>query len=277
MSGDFTKSGIKLLATPKAGGFNWELDITKDPNLDPNFDCEGDKCTAKSEGNLKYWNMPGHKVTYASGQPDGITNRLSIYFTGGKGHKQTHTWKNQTGFLWKSGDPKSFIVISTIRPHNSLASNIHHEASIKCRGGVHSGKGDPRASTIEMTHESGTAAPRYAREYNHPRYDYHAVDQAGPNAMQLNMVADKWFMRQLVSKIQTDGNVSYEYYININPFNNDGTVNNDNWQLYSKTIDKDGFDTGRYKVAAKWSAFLTTARTDGYKDIDISHHAFIEI
>jgi len=273
-----TKSGIKLMYAPKAGGFNWELDLTKDPNMDAHFSTEGDKCTAKSDANVKCYNMPGHTVTYASGAPSGITCRLSMYFDGGKGSAQTHTWENQTGFLWKDGDPKNFIVISTIRPHNSLSSTIHHEASIKCRGGLHTGSGDARASTVEMTHESGTGAPRWAREYNHPRYDYKAVDSAGTNARSCNMVADKWFMRQLISRELADGTgVSYEYYINVNPFNADGTVNNNTWELYSRTIDRDGVNTGQYTKAAKWSGFVTTARTDGYKDIDIGPHAFIEI
>jgi len=274
-----TKSGIKLMATPKAGGFYWELDLTKDPNQDSHFDTEGDKCTAGTDGsNVKFYNMKGHKVSYASGNPPGITNRLGIYFDGGKGQKQTHTWKNQTGFLWKQGDPKNYIVISTIRPHNSLASNIHHEGSIKNRGGIHSSLNSAAASTIELTHEMKGSSPRYAREYNHPSYDYKPVTEAGPNAKDLGMVADTWFMRQLISRVLDDGTgVSYEYWINNKPFNADGSVNNDNWQLYSKVTDKDGFNSGQYSIAAKWSAFVTTARTDGFKDIDIGPHAFIEI
>lgn len=275
---NLTKSGIKLMYAPKTGGFYWELDLTKDPNMDAHFSTQGDKCTAKSDANVKYYNMPGHTVTYASGAPSGVTCRLCMYFDGGKGSTQTHTWKDQTGFLWKDGDPKNFIVISTVRPHNSLSSSIHHEASIKCRGGTHTGSGDPRASTVEMTHESGTASPRWAREYNHPRYDYRAVDAVGTNARACNMVADKWFMRQLISKELADGTgVLYEYYINVNPFNADGTVNNNTWELYSRTIDRDGVNTGQYTKAAKWSGFVTTARTDGYKDIDIGPHALIEI
>jgi|SRR5215831_44744 len=279
-SGGFTKSGIKLLATPKSGGFYWELDLSKDPNQDPNFSTEGDKCTAKQEGNVKFYNMQGHTVTYASGAPSGVTNRLSIYFDGGKGQKQNYTWQNQPGFLWKSGDPKSFIVISTIRPHRSLASTIHHEASIKMRGGLHSGSNDPRASTVELTHElKGKATARWAREFNHPRYDYKPADKSGANTANLGMETDRWFMRQVISKLLPDGSgVSYEMYVNVNPFNPaDGSVNNDNWQLYSQTIDKSGLSTGNYNKAATWSAFLTTCRTDGWQDIDIGPHAFIEI
>jgi hypothetical protein len=266
------------MATPMAGGFYWELDLSKDPSSDPHFDTEGDKCVAGTDANVKFYNMKGHKVTYRSGGADGTTNRLNIYFDGAKGSKQTHTWKNQTGFLWKQGDPKNYVVISTIRPHNSLASNIHHEGSIKNRGGIHSSLNSAAASTIELTHEMKGSSPRYAREYNHPSYDYKPVNEAGPNAKDLGMVADTWFMRQLVSKELDDGTgVSYEYWINNKPFNADGSVNNDNWQLYSKVVDKDGFNSGQYSIAAKWSAFVTTARTDGFKDIDIGPHAFIEI
>jgi hypothetical protein len=240
-----TKSGIKLMATPKSGGFNWELDLTKDPNLDAHFSTEGDKCTPGTDQNgVKFYNMYGHKVTYASGMPDGITNRLSIYFDGGKGSTQTATWKTQKGFLWKAGDPVNYVVISTIRPRNSLASTIHHEGSIKNRGGLHSGSSDPRASTVEITHEMKGSSPRWAREYNHPNYDYKPTDVVGPTAKDLGMVQDVWFSRQLISRELADRTgVSYEYWINNTPFKSDGTFNNDTWQLYSKTVDKDGFNS----------------------------------
>jgi hypothetical protein len=263
--------GVQMLFPTKVGGPTFRLAPTDNPNSKPDFDLDGSTAGAlQTQNGVKFWNFAGKTVSYASGAPSGITCRISIYNVGAKGNTQTATWKTspKAATLWNGPGwgYTDFELTNYIRPHNTLASTIHHEGSNKIRGGNHTGSSDPRASCIELTHETGSAT-RAARELNHPNYDYFPIT-AGPGRTGASLIQDKWFGRKVVSVVNPDGvSTTNTFYIDVNPFDSTGKPNN-NWQVYSTYVDVTGHNTGQYTVAPTWAPWITTARTDGWKDED---------
>jgi hypothetical protein len=263
--------GVLMMFPTKAGGATFRLAPSDNPNSKADFDLDGQTASAQlTEAGVKYWNFSGGTVSYASGAPSGKTCRMNIYNVGAKGHAQTATWKSGGTIttLWNGAGwgYTHFEMTDYIRMHNSLASGIHHEGSHKIRGGIHTGSGDPRASVMEMTHETGSAT-RAARELNHPNYDYFGIT-AGPGRSGANLIQDKWFGRKCISWVDPGGtSTTTRFYIDINPFDANGKPQN-NWQLYSEYQDVDGHNTGQYTKAPTWAPYINTVRIDGWTNMD---------
>jgi len=270
--GGIGPDGVKQLFTPNASGASFFLG-TGNPNTIANLDAEGDTCTAGTQSNVSYWTIAGHGVHYSNGST-GRTVRLNISPTG----SQNWNWKTgaiSKGFIASPGDLNNHEMTIIFRPHSDL--HIHTSFSWKPLGGIHTGSSDPRASCIELDvpYQPEHSAPQFARELNHPDYDYVTL-----NANFSAFVVDNvWMGVKMVTWKNADGvSRTNRLYLNMTPWNPDGTVNNNSWQLYSEYIDKQGVNTGSYTQFTSWAGGAPcTARIDGWDSIDFAKLSAFEI
>jgi len=278
-SGAADQDGIVKLYADDTSKGAWFMSTVNNPNNDGSFntDASGSAVskTDSSSSNINYWNFPSGKVTYASGAPDGKTIRLNIYASGGKGHAQTNTWQTNPTFLYNQNDLRDIEHTCIFRLHSPLASNIHHEMASKTHGGVHSGSHDPRASCVELGPAivDGHSQSEFARELNHPDYDYVLATIKGANSFKVQ--AEQWLGIKHVAfnmpSKPTD--VLHRLYVNANPFDSNGNFQNQNWAFHSEYLDQDGANTGQYTRAAHWGAYVITWRCDGFDNMDVAYYS----
>lgn len=261
--------GIAMLFPPNPAGSGWNLGA-RNPNADPAyFDLNGDKATQGSENGISYWTTTGHKVSYASGAPDGVTVRLNIKPSGGA---QKYSWTNgalANGYLGNPRDLKNLEATVYVRVSNPKGT--HTSMNWKVRGGKHSSSNGDLASCVEMGVPYGGDAPKAARELHHPNYDYVKLTPKFPYQLQ----AGKWVGVKMVSYL-VPGGTKNQLYLDTNPFDASGKPRND-FKLYTEWMDKDGQSTGRYKQAATWAGWVTTFRVDGWNRVDFTHLSAREI
>lgn len=261
--------GIAMLFPSNTAGSSWNLG-TRNPNTDPTyFDLNGDKATQGSDNGISYWTTTGHKVSYASGAPDGVTVRLNIKAGGGS---QKYSWTHgalTNGYLGSPRDLKNLEATVYVRVSNPKGT--HTSMTWKVRGGKHSSSNGDLASCVEMDVPFGGGAPRAARELHHPNYDYVKLAPKFPYQLQ----AGKWVGVKIVSYL-VPGGAKNQLYLDTNPFDTSGKPRND-FKLYTEWMDKNGQSTGRYKQAATWAGWVTTFRVDGWNRVDFAHLSAREI
>ena len=256
--------GVVMLYPPAPGGTAWHLG-SGDPNAGGAFfDLDGDSATSSTENGVTYWTTHGHKITYASGAPDGITMRLDIIAAG---DTQLYDWQNGAlahGYLGSPADLKNLEATVYVRVHTN--NGTHTSMSWKIHGGRHTGSHDPRASCAELEVPYGGVAPKAARELNHPDYDYLDLTARFPY-----QVSDgKWLAVKIVSYFDPDGKSTHNaLYLDTDPFDAAGRPAN-HFQLYSEWDDVDGQSTGMYTQAALWAGWVTTFRVDGWQSVDFA-------
>lgn len=262
--------GVLMLFPSNPDGASWSLG-TRDPNkVDQTyFDLNGDKATARTENGISYWTTTGHKVSYASGAPDGVTVRLNIKASGGT---QKYTWRNgaiEHGYLSNPKDLKNFEATVYVRVHDF--NNTHDSMNWKLRGGRHSSSNAALSSCTEMSVPYGGDSPKAGRELDHPDYD--SVKLKPKFSYQLQ--AGKWLAVKVVSYL-IEGGTKNLLYLDTEPFDANGEPRN-NFRLYTEWVDEDGKSTGRYSRAATWGGWVTTFRVDGWKRVDFTHLSAREI
>ena len=238
--------GVLMLHPSKTDGANWSLGSRNPNTVDKTyFDMGGDPATAATENGLAYWWTRGHKVSYASGAPDGVTVRLNIKASGGT---QRYTWKNGAltkGYISNPKDLKNLEATIYVRVRDN--NGTHNSMSWKMRGGKHSSSDAALASCTEMSVPYGNKPPRAAREFDHPKYDY--VNLTPKFSYQLQ--ANRWLGVKIVSWLVPGGSMN-QLYLDTDPFDTAGKPRN-NFRLYSEWQDRNGTSTGRYKQAATWA------------------------
>jgi hypothetical protein len=224
-----------------------------------------------------FWRLTSGDITYADTGRHGRSMRANILASGGKGHQQVYTWKSTPlpKYLYNANDIKNYEWTAIFRCNNPVDPSTM-EAHFTCAfktGGIHTGSSDPRASCVDMetaTTETllgktyGVWRPRFARELNHPNYDYVNVDTQ--------------FMTYLVTHGKTVGlkHLGYQkssgFYhklmVDRDPINADGSLAN-NYVNYAQYTDINGKSTGRYAQNATWGSYMNTLRIDGYQTIDL--------
>ncbi len=255
--------GVVMLFPPNPNGSSWNLG-GRDPNTVDRtyFDLGGDKATPATENGISFWTTTGHKVSYASGAPDGVTVRLNIKASGGT---QTYTWRNGAathGYISNPRDLKNFEATAyvRVRDHN----RTHTSMSWKVRGGRHTGSNPALSSCTGMQVPYEKGSPRFLRELDHPDYDYINLTPRFPYLLQ----EGKWLAVKMVSYLVGNGTKNL-LYLDTDPFDANGKPRND-FRLYAEWIDRDGVDTGEYTRAATWGGWLTTFRVDGWRKVDFA-------
>ncbi len=257
--------GVLMLHPTKPTGLTWRLG-SSDPNSAKDFAIEqGDPATKKTDGALSFWNVPSHPLSYASGGT-GYSLRLHIYASGTQ--TQLYTWKTQKGWLATPKDLKDQEFTVYVRPHD-LLDPPRAQTTLKIRGGKHSSSNGSLASCTMMTLGAPTSGgvARFAKELDHPTYDYVKLTPAVPAEMADNV----WVGLKLVS-YQRPGEttkVQYRMYVDRKPFTTDGKPAN-NWELFSQYEDVEGKDTGAYTKLADWGGMITTVRADGLRNMDFT-------
>jgi hypothetical protein len=262
--------GVLMLFPSKPDGVSWSLG-TRNPNtVDKTyFDLNGDTATAGSENGISYYTTTGHKVSYASGAPDGVTVRLNIKPSGGT---QRYTWRNgaiNNGYISNPRDPKNLEATVYVRVNNY--NKTHDSMNWKLRGGKHSSSNGSLSSCVGMSVPYGGEAPTASRELDHPNYDHVKLTPKFPYQLQ----AGKWVGVKVVSYLVAGGTQN-RLYLDTEPFDASGKPRN-NFRLYTEWVDKNGQSTGRYKQAATWGGWITTFRVDGWRRVDFTHLSAREI
>jgi hypothetical protein len=262
--------GVAMLFPSNPNGSSWSLG-SRDPNtVDPAyFDLNRDEATAGRENGISYWTTTGHKVSYASGAPDGVTVRLNIKASGGS---QLYTWRNGAiakGYLGNPRDLKNLEATVYVRVNNF--NNTHDSMNWKLRGGRHSSTNAALSSCIGMSVPYGGDAPTASRELDHPKYDTVKLAPKFPYQLQ----AGKWVGVKAVSYLVPGGTKNL-LYLDTEPFDASGKPRN-NFRLYTEWMDKNGQSTGRYTQAAIWGGWTTTFRVDGWRRLDFTQLSAREI
>lgn len=255
--------GVVMLHPAAPTGSSWSLG-TRDPNTVDRtyFDLGGDRAARGTENGVTFWTTSGHKVSYASGAPDGVTVRLNIKASGGS---QRYTWKNgalQNGFLGNAKDLKNIEATAYVRVRDS--NRTHTSMTWKLRGGKHSSSDASLSSCVGMEVPYGGEAPSAAREFDHPKYDY--VNLKPKFGYQLQ--EGQWLGVKVVSYVVPGGTKNF-LYLDTAPFDTSGRPRND-FRLFTEWEDRDGKSTGRYSTAATWGGWVTTFRVDGWRKVDFA-------
>ncbi len=185
--------GVLMMHPTKPTGLTWRLG-SSDPNSAKDFEIEQkDPATKRTEGPLSFWNVPSHALTYASGG-DGFTLRLHIYASGTT--TQLYTWKTQKGWLATPKDLKDQEFTVYVRPHE-LVDAPRAQVTLKIRGGRHTSSNASFGSCTMMTLGAPTSGgvARFAKELDHPTYDYVKLTPAVP----AQMTDNAWVGLKLVS------------------------------------------------------------------------------
>lgn len=262
--------GVAMLFPSNPNGASWSLG-NRNPNTVDSayFDLNGDSATAGSANGVSYWTTTGHKVSYASGAPDGVTIRLNIKASGGS---QRYTWRNggpTNGYLGNAKDLKN--VEATVYARVNNFNNTHDSMTWKLRGGKHSSSNAALSSCVGMGVPYGGDAPTAAREFDHPKYDNVKLTPKFPYQLQ----AGKWVGVKVVS-YNIPGGAKNLLYLDTDPFDTTGKPRN-NFRLYTEWVDKEGVSTGRYNKAATWGGWVTTFRVDGWRRLDFTRLSAREI
>ena len=265
--------GVSMIFPYKAGGPTWNLG-TRNPNstVGTYFNMNGDKATAKSENSINFWRLNGHGVSYANGQPSGITTRIHLR----SGETQKYTWQNGAitkGFLGGPRDLKNFEATIFVRVSGN---NLTHKSmNWLMRGGAHTSGALSSSVLMNVPYNDdyGTKKTQFSRELTHPNYEYVDLKRHFNYSLQ----AEQWVGVKVVSYLLPGGtSVQYFLYLDTTPYDATGKPAN-NWQLYTDWIDHTGYSTGNYKQAATWGGVVNTFRVDGWKNVDFSILSIREI
>lgn len=245
---------------------------TGNPNKTPHLVIErSTPATSGFEGGLRFWKLPSHALSYASGGT-GWTSRLHI--RPAESVEQLFTWRTQHGYLLDPQDLKNQEFTVFIRVHG-VRDPARAQVSLKIRGGSHTSSAPERASCVMLTLSpiSHGSITRFGKELTHPDYDYKTLAPAFPAALEENA----WVGLKLVSWNDPldAARVINRLYLDTDPFEAGRPRNN--WRLFSEYVDIEGVSTGRYAKLVDWGGWQTTLRTDGFESLDFAFPSVREI
>jgi hypothetical protein len=259
------EDGVRMLF-PSAPGPRFRLGAGN-PNTSAHFVIEkGTLATPGGEGNLRFWRLPSHELTYASGG-SGWTSRLHL-----RAHEnleQRYTWKTQHGYLLDHDDLRNQEFTVFIRVHGLKDVN-RAQVSLKIRGGAHSSSAPERASCVMLTFSPAShgSITRFGKELTHPQYDYKTLTSFFPAALEENV----WVGLKLVSwnDPRDARQVINRLYLDTEPIDTAAGTPRNHWRLFSEYVDIEGVSTGRYTKLVDWGGWQATLRTDGFDSIDFA-------
>jgi len=259
---------------------SWYMSET-DPNQDPELDLDGDK------GRDSKWVPKPHptlgKIFSAKSREGGLasggtqlTMRIHVTPLGSKGiqdsdknEKGYHDMIKKRGYIISPQDFKNFeqTMILRLRGITKEKGRISH----KQHGGIHTGNDDPRASCLGMIIQFKEDDDRLAElELFHPEYQFYKVKKqiAGINMKSLE---NQWLGTKCISLVKGD-DVEETLLVNLNPFAPDGSINNNNWQIYSQFTFSKGVkstDGEAITITPTWGGMVTTWRINEVKEVDV--------
>lgn len=263
--------GVALLF-PAAPGVSFRLG-SSDPRSTRGIVIEkGTPIQAKREGPWRFWNLPSHPLTYASGG-EGWTSRLHVHASG---EAQRFTWRDQQGFLSSPGDIRNMEFTVYVRVHGILDPG-RAAVTLKVRGGRHTSAQPDLASCAMLTFGPGRrgTVSRFGKELTHPLYDYVPLASRCPASLK----ADVWYGLKLVCWDETGppARSIFRLYVDVDPIEAGTGRPSNHWELLSEYVDEEGKLTGRYAKRVGWGGWETTLRTDGFRDIDFALISLREI
>ncbi|MDO8572733.1 MAG: hypothetical protein Q7S11_03120 [bacterium] len=251
-------------------GNSFTLSFDEDPQVQEGFGIGGSIVGKETENGIIYYKVVAERVTYADGQPDGLTIRLRMHAPG----SQQYTWRtgaSEHGYIGTEKDNENFEATIYFRVHDF--NKTHTSFSWIIRGGVHGGSHDPRSSCIGMQVPYANLKAKVFKELDHPDYDFLTINRKFDYAIQEN----KWLAVKVVSFLEEQQKRTRNFlYLDTNPYNEDGSPRND-FHLYTEWNDIEGVSTGQYVKAALWAGWETTFRVDGWKSLDIAHFSIREV
>lgn len=217
--------------------------------------------TKHTQGSLTYWNVKIDDATTPN------TCRVDLYAKGVQ--TQKYNWQNgaeSNGYCFSSADWNTCEVTWFFRMNGIHDSG--EECTIKLHGAYHHGTHDPDASCTILQYpiSSSTSATYFARELSHRDYDFIHGDVEFSGGIS----GGKWYGMKVISKVASDKkSCEYTIYIDKNPINSDGTLNN-NWKAWKLPFDDTtGHDTGFYTKAANWGGHIEF-RIDSVDSMDFA-------
>ena len=276
------KDGVQMIET--GGGSECYLSDVGDIDNSKFITTDENHAEKITEGQLTFWRVSAKDVHY-SDHSTGKTVRVNINAGGGLDVKQKNTWEDNPEYIWTKNDSKNAEFTYYIRCSGKITGHgtaaDHIICSSKFRGGIHTGKHDPRASCCELILRvgEGNKTLDYNFEYDHPDY---INDLDGTKKLKADNETEiaKWFGRKTIVWTNSDGeSVTARDYIDLDPFDTNGMPKN-NWEplqekVFTK-VSKKTKDGKKYDVPPLWGGMFTS-RVDGFQTVNYAIVSIREI
>jgi len=215
----------------------------------------------KTEGNLTFFNTVGSPITYHSGAPPGRSTRIDTYPDGGMwSNKTKYSWQDNPGYLYTDKGIKNGEYTTFIRVHGSLGTHQAYSATISGRDE------DSIRSLMEMVYPTSTHSDIQVN-YNYAHFPY---VNAKPQIIKApsKLVPEKWIGVKTIHFETGPNTTHWEMYVNENPFDAQGNVDNKGWYKAAEYEDKGCKEYGNKAVT--WKCHKDVCRVDGFQSVDFA-------
>jgi hypothetical protein len=282
-SNNLDKDGVQMICEADDGSSEFYLSDSNNINEGNFIITDRNSAQKMSENGLVFWRVKSNSVGYGDDYR-GRTVRVNINGGGGLNEKQKHDWKDNPGpqFIWTPLDNRNAEFTYYFRPNDKFQgqpgkTNFNHtECSSKLRGGIHTGRNNPKASCVELKFKigQGNNSLKSSMEYNHPRY---VPNGAGKSTIKLtadnNTSEGQWIGRKTIIWTNSDNkSATARDYIDLDPYDFSGKPKN-NW----KPLQEQLFTTeGPYNKPILWGGRFAS-RIDGFWNVDYAIVSIREI
>lgn len=232
------------------------------------------KFTKEAEGNIKFVRNTGSKVNYASGAPSGQSCRFHISAGKNNGKVGSHSWKDKPTPAYVTATDTCFYsseitFIGRVGP----ALGTHQSFAFKMNSRPDK-PDDTLRSTIEQCMPNDQKKAAYVN-YNYAHAGYENVNGVVEYEHNTKIQVNKWIGVKHIFLIADDKkSTEMIMYVNPDPLNADGTINNKGWTIKSKYIAK---GIPQYQnIPPVWGGD-SYIRIDGYKYVDIIEYSQREV
>lgn len=225
------------------------------------------------ENGLKFVRNKGHKQTYASGAPPGMSVRAHHTPDGGMFSPGKHSWKDSPPpeYLYSEKCYYNFEMTAITRVGKALGTHQSYAYKVRSRPDK---PDDSLRSTVEFCMPNDQKGDAYFN-YNYDHKTYSKVDGVKQYIDEGKITPGKWIGTKLVSIVADDKkSVWFGLYVDTDPIGSGGKLNN-NWKLKAEITTKGIKD---YKnIPPTWGGMTNYLRVDGYEYVDFARFSIMEI
>jgi hypothetical protein len=225
------------------------------------------------ENGLKFVRNKGHKQTYASGAPPGMSCRFHHTPDGGMFTPGKHSWKDTPlpDFLYSEKCYYNFEMTVIARVGKALGT--HQSFAFKVRSRPDK-PDDSLRSTVEFCMPNDQKGDAYFN-FNYDHKTYAKVSGVKQYLKEGKITPNQWIGVKLVSIIADDKKSTwFALYVDTDPIGAGGKINN-NWKLKAEYTAK---GIPEYKnIPPIWGGMTNYLRVDGYEYVDLARFSIMEI
>lgn len=230
---------------------------------------------AQTEGKIKFVRNKGHKQTYASGAPPGMSCRFHHNPDGGMKKAGKYSWKDKPlpDFLYTEKCYYNFEMTAISRVGKPLGTHQSYAFKVRSRPDQ---PDDSLRSTVEFCMPNDQKGDAYFN-FNYDHKTYAKVSGVKQYVDEGKITPNQWIGTKLVSIVADDKkSVWFGLYQNLKPID-EATGNPDNagWKLKAEFTTK---GIPEYKnIPPIWGGMTNYLRVDGYEHVDLYRFSIMEI